>query len=38
MASSSSRTLRLDPSLPVYWFFLQIGMVIGIGTAWPMNE
>ncbi len=27
--------LRLDS--PVYWFLMQIGMVLGFFTAWPVN-
>ncbi|GAB3493316.1 DUF4396 domain-containing protein [Flexivirga lutea] len=28
---------HLEPSSPVYWFLMQIGMVIGFFTAWPAN-
>lgn len=29
---------HLHPETAVYWFFLmQVGMVIGFGTAWPVN-
>lgn len=28
---------HLDPSSPVYWFLMQVGMVIGFFTAWPAN-
>ena len=28
---------HLRPDSPVYWFLMQIGMVIGFATAWPMN-
>jgi hypothetical protein len=28
---------HLHPDSPVYWFLMQIGMVIGFGTAWPAN-
>ena len=28
---------RLTPASPVYWFLMQIGMVIGFFTAWPAN-
>lgn len=28
---------HLHPSSPVYWFLMQIGMIIGFGTAWPAN-
>lgn len=27
----------LHPNSPVYWFLMQIGMVIGFATAWPAN-
>ena len=27
----------LEPNNPVYWFMMQIGMVIGFGTSYPMN-
>lgn len=27
----------LHPDSPVYWFLMQIGMIIGFGTAWPAN-
>jgi hypothetical protein len=27
----------LHPDSPVYWFLMQIGMVIGFVTAWPAN-
>lgn len=27
----------LHPDSPVYWFLMQIGMVIGFFTAWPAN-
>lgn len=27
----------LHPNSPVYWFLMQIGMVIGFFTAWPAN-
>jgi hypothetical protein len=30
-------TNPLQPNDPMYWFLLQIGMVIGFGTAWPAN-
>lgn len=28
---------HLDPLSPVYWFLMQVGMVTGFFTAWPMN-
>lgn len=28
---------HLYPSSPVYWFLMQIGMIIGFATAWPAN-
>ncbi len=28
---------HLHPSSPVYWFLMQIGMIIGFFTSWPMN-
>jgi hypothetical protein len=28
---------HLHPDSPVYWFFMQIGMVLGFFTAWPVN-
>ncbi len=27
----------LHPDSPVYWFLMQVGMIIGFATAWPMN-
>ena len=27
----------LEPNDPVYWFMMQIGMVIGFATSYPMN-
>ncbi|GCE03410.1 hypothetical protein KDAU_07390 [Dictyobacter aurantiacus] len=27
----------LHPDSPVYWFMMQVGMVIGFGTNYPMN-
>ncbi len=27
----------LHPNSPVYWFLMQIGMIIGFATAWPAN-
>jgi hypothetical protein len=29
---------HLHPDSPVYWFLMQIGMIIGFLTAWPMNS
>lgn len=28
---------HLRPDSPVYWFLMQIGMIIGFFTAWPVN-
>lgn len=28
---------HLHPDSPVYWFLMQIGMLIGFATAWPTN-
>ncbi len=28
---------HLRPDSPVYWFLMQIGMIIGFATAWPAN-
>jgi hypothetical protein len=28
---------HLQPNSPVYWFLMQIGMIIGFATAWPAN-
>ena len=28
---------HLHADSPVYWFLMQIGMVLGFGTAWPAN-
>lgn len=28
---------HLHPDTPVYWFLMQIGMIIGFATAWPAN-
>lgn len=28
---------HLLPTSPVYWFGMQIGMIIGFATAWPVN-
>lgn len=28
---------HLQPDSPVYWFLMQIGMIIGFFTAWPVN-
>ena len=28
---------HLRPDSPVYWFLMQVGMIIGFFTAWPAN-
>jgi Domain of unknown function (DUF4396) len=28
---------HLHPDSPVYWFLMQIGMIAGFLTAWPVN-
>lgn len=28
---------HLQPNSPVYWFMMQIGMIVGFFTAWPAN-
>ncbi len=28
---------HVHPNAPVYWFLMQIGMVAGFSTAWPVN-
>ncbi len=28
---------HLTANSPVYWFLMQIGMIIGFGTAYPVN-
>ncbi len=28
---------HLTPASPVYWFLMQIGMIAGFFTAWPVN-
>lgn len=28
---------HLSPDSPVYWLFMQLGMMIGFATAWPAN-
>lgn len=28
---------HLHPDDPVYWFMMQIGMIAGFFTAWPVN-
>jgi hypothetical protein len=28
---------HLDPTSPVFWFLMQIGMVVGFATSWPAN-
>ena len=30
-------TPPLKPDQPTYWFMMQIGMVIGFATSYPMN-
>lgn len=27
----------LEPNEPAYWFMMQIGMLIGFATSYPMN-
>ena len=27
----------LHPDSPVYWFMMQVGMIIGFATSYPMN-
>ena len=27
----------LHPISPVYWFLMQIGMILGFATSWPAN-
>ena len=27
----------VQPDSPVYWFMMQLGMVLGFTTAWPAN-
>ncbi len=29
---------HLEPSQPQYWFMMQIGMIVGFATSWPMNR
>lgn len=29
---------HLRPDSPVYWFLMQIGVIIGFFTAWPVNS
>jgi hypothetical protein len=29
---------HIHPASPVYWFLMQVGMVIGFFTAWPVNS
>lgn len=29
--------LTTSTRTPVYWFLMQIGMIIGFGTAYPIN-
>lgn len=28
---------HLAPTSPVYWLFMQLGMILGFATAWPAN-
>jgi hypothetical protein len=28
---------QLAPSSPVFWFLMQIGMIIGFAASWPVN-
>lgn len=28
---------RLQPNQPVFWFMMQIGMIVGFFTSWPAN-
>ena len=28
---------HFTPLSPVYWFLMQIGMLVGFATAWPAN-
>jgi len=28
---------HVQPDSPVYWFLMQLGMIAGFGTAWPVN-
>lgn len=28
---------HLEPTSPVFWFLMQVGMIIGFFTAWPVN-
>ncbi len=37
MAFVLFRSPPLHPDSPVYWFLMQIGMIIGFATAWPAN-
>jgi hypothetical protein len=38
MAFVFFRAPHLHPDSPVYWFLMQVGMVIGFATAWPVNS
>lgn len=31
------RSSPVHPDDPVYWFMMQIGMIVGFATAWPAN-
>jgi hypothetical protein len=37
MAVMSQMPFHLTPVQPVYWFLMQIGMVIGFVTSYPAN-
>src|SRR5699024_11739345 len=29
---------HLEPNSPVYWFMMQLGMILGFVTAWPADR
>jgi hypothetical protein len=29
---------HMTPASPVYWFLMQLGMIAGFFTAWPVNS
>src|SRR5699024_7426535 len=29
---------HLEPNSPVYWFMMQLGMILGFATAWPADR
>ena len=29
---------HLHPDSPVYWFMMKMGMILGFGTAFPVNS